>query len=98
MEKFSSDEGDVIRKRIQFYGEVQGVGFRYRARHAATGCMVTGWVENKWDGSVLMEIQGTSRQINEVLRMINMGSFIRIERMDTKVIPIVENEKRFECH
>jgi acylphosphatase len=42
----------MVRKHIVFYGSVQGVGFRYRARQAAglVGC--TGWVRNEWDGSV----------------------------------------------
>ena len=43
---------EIKRKHIVFYGSVQGVGFRYRARQAAglVGC--TGWVRNEWDGSV----------------------------------------------
>ena len=48
----------IVRKHIIFYGYVQGVGFRYRARHAADLYGCTGWVRNEWDGSVSMEIQG----------------------------------------
>ena len=48
----------MIRKRIVFSGWVQGVGFRYRARHAAELLGATGWVRNEYDGSVTMEIQG----------------------------------------
>lgn len=90
-----SEENNIIRKRIRFHGAVQGVGFRYRARHAASGCLVTGWVENEWDGSVLMEIQGTNRQIDEVLKLVNKGSYIRIDRMDTTVIPVNDDERGF---
>ena len=46
-----------------FYGQVQGVGFRYRARHAADVHGCTGWVKNKSDGSVTMEIQDAEEQI-----------------------------------
>lgn len=49
---------EVIRKRIRFFGSVQGVGFRYRAKHAAASVGATGWVRNEYDGSVSMEIQG----------------------------------------
>ena len=40
----------MIRKRIVFYGWVQGVGFRYRALHAADLIGATGWVRNEFDG------------------------------------------------
>ena len=51
--------GDVIRRRIRFLGRVQGVGFRYRARYAATAVGATGWVRNDVGGTVSMELQGT---------------------------------------
>ena len=57
----------MIRKRIVFSGWVQGVGFRYRARHAAEHLGATGWVRNEYDGSVTMEIQGTQEQIDGVI-------------------------------
>ena len=56
----------ITRKHIIFHGSVQGVGFRWRARHAADlhGC--TGRVNNKRDGTVEMEIQGEEEQIDRV--------------------------------
>lgn len=63
----------MIRKRIVFHGWVQGVGFRYRARHAAEHLGATGWVRNEYDGSVTMEIQGTEMFINnreQILRRL----------------------------
>ena len=63
----------MIRKRIAFYGWVQGVGFRYRARHAAELYGTTGWVRNEYDGSVTMEIQGTEEQIDQVILAIERG-------------------------
>ena len=69
------EESKMIRQEIRFEGMVQGVGFRYRARYAASGCRVTGWVKNEWDGSVLMEAQGTQKQIYEMLKLINQGSY-----------------------
>ena len=85
----------IIRKRIHFTGTVQGVGFRYRARYAASGCGVTGWVKNEWDGSVQMEAQGTNEQINQVLKMINAGSYIRIDQLEYKEIPVEKEERGF---
>ena len=85
----------MIRKRIIFTGSVQGVGFRYRARHAAELYGCTGWVRNEYDGSVVMEIQGTEEQINQVILAAERGTFVRIENMDVRNIPVVEDERGF---
>ena len=61
------ENNSIVRKHIIFYGYVQGVGFRYRARHAADLYGCTGWVRNEWDGSVSMEIQGEESQIDQVV-------------------------------
>ena len=70
---------NMTRKHINFYGWVQGVGFRYRARHAASLYGCTGWVRNEWDGSVTMEIQGTEENIDKVILAIKRGGYVRIE-------------------
>lgn len=85
----------MIRKAFKFTGSVQGVGFRYRAQYAANGLRVTGWVKNEWDGSVSMEAQGSEEQINEMLKLINQGSYIQIDRMEYYEIPLVEEERSF---
>ena len=86
----------MIRRQIRFYGWVQGVGFRYRARHAAQlhGC--TGWVRNEWDGSVSMEIQGAEEAIDRVILAIETGRYIRIENMDSRTIPTDPEERSFQ--
>ena len=48
----------TVRRRYSIEGQVQGVGFRYRARYAAQALELTGWVENEDDGSVTLEVQG----------------------------------------
>ena len=47
-----------IRKHIQFYGKVQGVGFRYHATYKARFLGLTGWVRNCYDGSVGEKCRG----------------------------------------
>ncbi len=86
----------MIRRQIRFYGWVQGVGFRYRARHAAQlhGC--TGWVRNEGDGSVSMEIQGAEEAIDRVILAIEAGRYIRIENMDSRTIPTDPEERSFQ--
>ncbi len=87
----------MIRKHIIFYGSVQGVGFRYRARHAAGLYGCTGWVRNEWDGSVSMEIQGEESAIDNVILAIERGTYVRIENMDVKTIPLVEHDYEFRA-
>ena len=86
---------EIIRKRIRFYGQVQGVGFRYHAKIAASSLGATGWVHNEYDGSVSMEIQGTDAQIDEVIMSVERGTYIRITNMDVKTIPVIDNERGF---
>lgn len=86
----------IVRRRMTFTGWVQGVGFRYRARHAAGLYGCTGWVRNEWDGSVVMEIQGEPERIDDVIRAVERGTYIRIERMESKTVPAVEGERGFD--
>ena len=89
---------DYCRKHIVFYGSVQGVGFRYRARQAADMVGCTGWVRNEWDGSVSMEIQGTESEIDQVIMAIERGHYVRIENMDVKELEPVEDEYGFRTY
>ena len=86
----------MVRRHIVFRGWVQGVGFRYRARHAASLYGCTGWVRNEWDGSVTMEIQGTPDRIEQVIRAIRAGRFVRIEGMESREMPL-EEERGFRA-
>ena len=86
----------MIRRHIVFYGWVQGVGFRYRARHAANLYGCTGWCRNEWDGSVTMEIQGEEENIDWVILAIEAGRYVRIENMDSRTIPLVADEYGFQ--
>ena len=85
----------MIRRRMVFYGQVQGVGFRYRAVSAAEAYGCTGWVRNEYDGSVTMEIQGTEEQIDGVIQAIERGRYVKIENMDVRTIPVVPHEQGF---
>lgn len=84
-----------IRQYLHISGQVQGVGFRYRAEHAAGILGVTGWVRNDWDGSVEMEVQGTEEQIDKMLTMINQGTYVWMESIDRKNIPVEEHDMGF---
>ena len=84
-----------IRKRFVFSGSVQGVGFRWHARHAAESLRLTGWVRNEYDGSVTMEVQGTEAEIDRMLVMLQQDRYIDIRDMESKAIPVDSEERAF---
>ena len=79
-----------IRKRLIFHGRVQGVGFRYTAKHLAGSLGLTGWVRNCSDGSVEMEVQGKPELIDDLLLYLRKQRFVRITRMDEQTMALVE--------
>lgn len=85
-----------IRMRYIFTGWVQGVGFRYRAYHAAQMLGITGFVRNESDGSVMMEAQGERPLIDKALEMIAEGRFINIENIESEKLPSQPDESSFE--
>ncbi len=87
----------MVRKRIVFYGEVQGVGFRYRARCAAEHFGCTGRIRNEWDGSVVMEIQGDETRIEQVILSIERGRYIHITGTETHILPLKAGEHGFDA-
>lgn len=86
----------MIRQEIRFYGNVQGVGFRYTAKYAARSLGLTGWVYNDYDGSVLMEVQGNPETIEKLISKIEERPFIIIDNMDVKNIPVIDGEWEFD--
>lgn len=88
--------GGIVRLELRFYGRVQGVGFRYRAYHAANALGLTGMVENQSDGSVLCEVQGERAAIDEMIGKIAAGSYIDITDIKSKALPVNEAERSFE--
>ena len=85
----------MTRKHIVFSGSVQGVGFRYRARHAADLYGCTGWVRNEWDGSVTMEIQGEEDAIDRVILAIEAGRYVEILNMAVRTVKTDPDERSF---
>ena len=81
-----------IRKHIIFYGRVQGVGFRYYAVQKANQLGLTGWVKNLYDGSVEMEVEGEEPLIDQLIIFLQNRTYVWIENMDAKSIPL-EHER-----
>lgn len=85
----------LIRQQLRFKGRVQGVGFRYTANSVAQSLGITGWVYNDFDGSVLMEAQGTKFEIDDLISRLQSGTFIEIDSVERIELPVDASEKYF---
>lgn len=67
-----------IRLTVYFSGHVQGVGFRYRTAEAAAGRAVSGFVENLFDGRVLLVCEGEREACNDFVAAVaaRLGQYI----------------------
>jgi acylphosphatase len=63
----------MISLQVFYEGNVQGVGFRWTVRHAATGFDVTGWVRNLPDGRVELQVTGEEDEVRAFLDRIAQG-------------------------
>jgi acylphosphatase len=54
-------------------GNVQGVGFRYFVQEKASSLFLTGWVRNRWDGTVEVTAEGERRDLENLLRALQRG-------------------------
>lgn len=87
---------DFVRMRYFFRGRVQGVGFRYTASVYARELGLTGWVMNRSDGDVEMEVQGSKLRILHLVDRLKDSRPIRIDQVSGWPLPTVKGERRFE--
>ncbi len=86
---------DRIRVEAEFYGQVQGVGFRYSATHLAEMLGLTGWVRNEYDGSVSVEIQGDRYSVEEWFSRIGQRRFIEVDHVERQELELIHDEHKF---
>ncbi|HEX4824124.1 MAG TPA: acylphosphatase [Candidatus Polarisedimenticolaceae bacterium] len=73
----------MTRIRLVVHGTVQGVGFRYAAREAASQCGVLGWVRNRADGSVEIVVQGSAASVARMTAWAESGpAYADVLRVD----------------
>ena len=89
---------EKVRKHIFFYGPGQGVGFRYYAVQKANQLGLTGWVKNLYDGSVEMEVEGQEELIDQLIIFLQNRTYIWIERIDAKKIPLQQDSSFCEIY
>jgi acylphosphatase len=71
----------IVARRLLVSGRVQGVGFRWFTRDAATREGVSGWVRNLPDGRVEAFVEGEAEAVARVERAVRRGP--RSARVET---------------
>jgi acylphosphatase len=56
------------------HGYVQGVNFRYYTIRTAQHLGLTGWVANRWDGTVEVVAEGQREALNQLRAFLRRGS------------------------
>lgn len=85
---------DVIRRRAVVSGVVQGVGFRFSTEGEADRIGVGGYVRNRPDGTVELEVEGEPHLVDELLGWLREGgpSSARVDRVDvSELTPLGES-------
>ena len=62
-----------VRLHAIVHGRVQGVGFRAATQRAAATRRLTGWVRNRWDGTVEVVAEGPQEDVRAVERFLQRG-------------------------
>ena len=62
-----------MKKHLVISGKVQGVGFRYWLQRLAIEKNIYGWVKNKTSGNVEALIIGQEKEIQELIKLCEMG-------------------------
>ncbi len=87
---------EIKRYKAVITGRVQGVGLRVFTKENAEKLNLTGWVKNMPDGTVDLEMQGSTEKLAELTDIIKKGNFvIKVDTFDSKEIPTVDGEQAF---
>ncbi|NEG88462.1 acylphosphatase [Bifidobacterium aerophilum] len=86
---------DIVRVHAIVTGLVQGVGFRYFAVTKARAIGVTGWVRNRYDGSVEAEAQGARADVERFMACLQSGPrFSRVAHVAVTDIAVRDDDPR----
>lgn len=86
----------IKRYHIIASGRVQGVGYRYFTRENALNYKLTGWVKNRFNGTVEAEVQGYLSFLNRFIEILKEGPLSsHVDSVVFTPIPIVEDEHTF---
>lgn len=75
MNHTESSSSDFFRLHCIVQGRVQGVGFRAFTQRKAYEKDLTGWVRNRWDGTVEVVAEGPRKHLEDFLEGLRRGPF-----------------------
>ena len=78
-------------------GRVQGVGYRASAAHEGRRLGVSGWVRNRYDGTVEVDAQAEQPALDSFLVYLRHGpAGARVKSVDVEWLPVVSDLGPFE--
>ncbi|MGL4991219.1 MAG: acylphosphatase [Sarcina sp.] len=89
----------MIRKELLICGNVQNVGFRFFAKLTASSLNLTGFAQNLENSNVLVQIQGTSKNIELFISKLYEGNgFSRVFSITEKTLETKLTETKFKVY
>ena len=88
-----------MRKKCIFYGQVQGVGFRYVTNIVAEKYGLYGWVRNNKNGSVTLVIEGlddSNKFMIDYLKNFFHENIDKVEELEEKEERLSSFENKYE--
>jgi acylphosphatase len=67
------NESDRIARHVVVHGYVQGVFFRDTCRREANAAGVSGWVQNRYDGTVEAHFEGPEQAVDSMVKWAHEG-------------------------
>jgi acylphosphatase len=64
---------EIVRAHVLVRGKVQGVGFRAFTQYQATQRQLHGWVRNRAEGGVELEVEGPKLSVGTFLQALHQG-------------------------
>jgi len=68
-----NEASEIFQLHATIHGRVQGVGFRAFVEQSAYNLGLTGWVRNRWDGSVETTAEGPRPALEQFLARLYRG-------------------------
>jgi len=76
---------DEVRVKLAIRGVVQGVGYRYFVRRTAEALDISGYVRNRFDGSVEVVAEGGKPALSGFVDDLRVGPrYASVERVDVE--------------
>lgn len=85
------------RVHLKVHGRVQGVGFRFQTEAQAERFHIKGWVKNNLDGTVEIDAEGETNEIDNFAAAVKEGpGAAKVTAMDIEEIKEIKNYTAFE--